>query len=223
MMKSIKKLHEKLNFIKFFSLFRALFPCGDQMVVIIDDREDVWNYAPNLIHVRPYHFFQHTGDINAPPGLSKQEADDKEGYDFTKHNSKEDAVVKDETTLESNQSESKPEDSTLAPETTTENGSKQEEIKEIDAPSTDLSSAPLDTDEKKKEENNSEAPVEDKKSEIEAGGDVGNTGEERSIDEESKAQEPKPLSDTNSTKDGEKIHVNDTDDYLLHLQVKKLI
>ena len=40
---------------------RALFPCGDHMVVIIDDREDVWNYAPNLIHVRPYHFFQHTG------------------------------------------------------------------------------------------------------------------------------------------------------------------
>ena len=48
-------------------------------------------------------------------------------------------------------------------------------------------------------------------------------GEERSIDEESKAQEPQPLSDTKSTKDGEKIHVNDTDDYLLHLQVKKLI
>lgn len=186
------------------------------MVVIIDDREDVWNYAPNLIHVRPYHFFQHTGDINAPPGLSKQEADDKEGYDFTKHNAKEDAVVKDETTLESNQSESKPEESTLAPETTTENGTKQEEMKEIDAPSSDLSSAALDTDEKKKEENSSEAAVEDKKSEIEA-------GEEKSIDEESKAQEPQPPSETNSTKDGEKIHVNDTDDYLLHLQVKKLV
>ncbi len=35
-------------------------------------REDVWNFAPNLIHVRPYHFFKHTGDINAPPGLTKQ-------------------------------------------------------------------------------------------------------------------------------------------------------
>ena len=45
----------------FFYNDRALFPCGDHMVVIIDDREDVWNYAPNLIHVRPYHFFQHTG------------------------------------------------------------------------------------------------------------------------------------------------------------------
>jgi len=61
----------------------ALFPCGDSMVCIIDDREDVWNYAPNLVHVKPYHFFQHTGDINAPPGLSKQENDEKEGVDFS--------------------------------------------------------------------------------------------------------------------------------------------
>lgn len=53
------------------------------MVCIIDDREDVWNYAPNLIHVKPYHFFQHTGDINAPPGLAKRENDDKADYDFS--------------------------------------------------------------------------------------------------------------------------------------------
>ncbi|XP_037084771.1 RNA polymerase II subunit A C-terminal domain phosphatase-like [Pollicipes pollicipes] len=62
---------------------RALFPCGDNMVCIIDDREDVWNYAPNLIHVKPYHFFKHTGDINAPPGLEKAEQDEKEGFDFS--------------------------------------------------------------------------------------------------------------------------------------------
>lgn len=36
------------------------------MVCIIDDREDVWTYSPNLIHVRPYHYFKNTGDINAP-------------------------------------------------------------------------------------------------------------------------------------------------------------
>ena len=36
------------------------------MVCIIDDREDVWNYAPNLVHVKPYVFFKNAGDINAP-------------------------------------------------------------------------------------------------------------------------------------------------------------
>ncbi|XP_022222719.2 RNA polymerase II subunit A C-terminal domain phosphatase [Drosophila obscura] len=60
---------------------KALFPNGDSMVCIIDDREDVWNMASNLIQVKPYHFFQHTGDINAPPGLSKHELDG-EGVDF---------------------------------------------------------------------------------------------------------------------------------------------
>lgn len=63
----------------------SLFPddCGDAMVCIIDDREDVWNHATNLIQVKPYHFFQHTGDINAPPGLAKRELDGK-GVDFNK-------------------------------------------------------------------------------------------------------------------------------------------
>ena len=36
------------------------------MVCIIDDREDVWDFAPNLITVKPYKFFKDTGDINDP-------------------------------------------------------------------------------------------------------------------------------------------------------------
>lgn len=51
------------------------------MVGIIDDREDVWNYSPNLILVKPYHFFQHTGDIHAPPGLDKTDQDSDEEED----------------------------------------------------------------------------------------------------------------------------------------------
>ncbi|XP_045383440.1 RNA polymerase II subunit A C-terminal domain phosphatase isoform X2 [Lemur catta] len=47
---------------------RNLFPCGDSMVCIIDDREDVWKFAPNLITVKKYVYFQGTGDLNAPPG-----------------------------------------------------------------------------------------------------------------------------------------------------------
>lgn len=38
------------------------------MVCIIDDREDVWKFAPNLITVKKYIYFKGTGDINAPPG-----------------------------------------------------------------------------------------------------------------------------------------------------------
>jgi len=34
-----------------------LFPCGDSMVCIIDDRADVWRDAGNLIQVKPYSYF----------------------------------------------------------------------------------------------------------------------------------------------------------------------
>lgn len=40
------------------------------MVAIIDDREDVWGRAPNLIHVKPYMFFSGVADINAPSSNS---------------------------------------------------------------------------------------------------------------------------------------------------------
>ncbi|XP_070526912.1 RNA polymerase II subunit A C-terminal domain phosphatase isoform X2 [Cardiocondyla obscurior] len=50
---------------------KALFPCGDDLVCIIDDREDVWQGCGNLVQVKPYHFFRHSGNINAPPGLEK--------------------------------------------------------------------------------------------------------------------------------------------------------
>ncbi|XP_057554451.1 RNA polymerase II subunit A C-terminal domain phosphatase isoform X4 [Hippopotamus amphibius kiboko] len=53
---------------------RNLFPCGDSMVCIIDDREDVWKFAPNLITVKKYVYFQATGDINAPPGAREPQA-----------------------------------------------------------------------------------------------------------------------------------------------------
>ncbi|KAF6038550.1 hypothetical protein EB796_003147 [Bugula neritina] len=45
---------------------KSLFPCGEDMVAIIDDREDVWNYSSNVIAVLPYKFFKGTGDINSP-------------------------------------------------------------------------------------------------------------------------------------------------------------
>ncbi|KAJ3339377.1 Carboxy-terminal domain (CTD) phosphatase, partial [Kappamyces sp. JEL0680] len=45
---------------------KRLFPVDQSMVVAIDDRADVWQWSPNLIHVRAYDFFQGIGDINEP-------------------------------------------------------------------------------------------------------------------------------------------------------------
>ncbi|QLL34684.1 hypothetical protein HG536_0H00590 [Torulaspora globosa] len=42
-----------------------LFPTDQSMVVVIDDRGDVWNWCPNLIKVIPYNFFVGVGDINS--------------------------------------------------------------------------------------------------------------------------------------------------------------
>ena len=42
-------------------LLNSLFPIGDHLVVIIDDQEDVWDWAPNLIGVKPYVYFGQAG------------------------------------------------------------------------------------------------------------------------------------------------------------------
>ncbi|KAF7308870.1 RNA polymerase II subunit A C-terminal domain phosphatase [Mycena kentingensis (nom. inval.)] len=41
-----------------------LFPCDTSMVVVIDDRADVWEWTANLLKVVPYDFFIGIGDIN---------------------------------------------------------------------------------------------------------------------------------------------------------------
>lgn len=35
---------------------KALFPCGDELIVIIDDRPDVWQFSNALVRVRIYFF-----------------------------------------------------------------------------------------------------------------------------------------------------------------------
>ncbi|KAG0642845.1 hypothetical protein HOY80DRAFT_567439 [Tuber brumale] len=42
-----------------------IFPVDTKMVVIIDDRGDVWKWSDNLVKVRPYDFFVGIGDINS--------------------------------------------------------------------------------------------------------------------------------------------------------------
>ncbi|KAL8870886.1 MAG: hypothetical protein Q9174_003172 [Haloplaca sp. 1 TL-2023] len=53
---------------------QRLFPIDTKMVLIIDDRGDVWKWNDNLIKVTPYDFFVGIGDINSSflpkkPGL----------------------------------------------------------------------------------------------------------------------------------------------------------
>ncbi|CAF3374793.1 unnamed protein product [Rotaria sp. Silwood2] len=43
----------------------SLFPYSDALVCIIDDRDDVWNHASNLVQVKPYSWFKDVGDINS--------------------------------------------------------------------------------------------------------------------------------------------------------------
>lgn len=52
---------------------QRLFPVDTKMVVIIDDRGDVWRWNPNLIKVLPYDFFVGIGDINSSFLPQKQE------------------------------------------------------------------------------------------------------------------------------------------------------
>ena len=44
---------------------QRLFPIETNMVVIMDDRGDVWQWVPNLIKVNPFEFFVGIGDINS--------------------------------------------------------------------------------------------------------------------------------------------------------------
>lgn len=44
---------------------QRLFPGDQSMVVIIDDRGDVWRWSDNLIKVHPFDFFVGIGDINS--------------------------------------------------------------------------------------------------------------------------------------------------------------
>ncbi|EGC35499.1 hypothetical protein DICPUDRAFT_55168 [Dictyostelium purpureum] len=40
-----------------FKTLQRLFPCDDSMVLIVDDRSDVWKKSKNLIQISPYVFF----------------------------------------------------------------------------------------------------------------------------------------------------------------------
>mmetsp|Transcript_6827 Transcript_6827/g.9443 ORF Transcript_6827/g.9443 Transcript_6827/m.9443 type:complete len:542 (-) Transcript_6827:63-1688(-) len=57
-----------------FKNLQQIFPCDDTMVVIIDDREDVWfnpvsgKVSENLLKIDPYHFFDTMKEVNEVAG-----------------------------------------------------------------------------------------------------------------------------------------------------------
>lgn len=91
------------------------------MVCIIDDREDVWNFASNLIHVKPYQFFKGVGDINAPPGASTPP---EEGNAFSGNDNTVEHMLEGDAKNDELNSEAQVEDDTVFKES-----SKSEEIK----------------------------------------------------------------------------------------------
>lgn len=198
------------------------------MVCIIDDREDVWNMATNLIQVKPYHFFQHTGDINAPPGMSKHELDGK-GVDFTDLEEKAKRGATDKKALDTPETAESTEnadgvvqddvkDKDDIPKTPEHIVDESAEIVEDYSPESagrDVSDA---VDEASKENENAstdpDTPSKEDKSKIE--GDSGGecSGNQNAIDR----QESVIKSPSDTPGDDNLIEIEDPDDYLLYLE-----
>eukprot|EP01113_Clastostelium_recurvatum_P009860 TRINITY_DN14805_c0_g1_i1.p1 TRINITY_DN14805_c0_g1~~TRINITY_DN14805_c0_g1_i1.p1 ORF type:complete len:660 (-),score=84.90 TRINITY_DN14805_c0_g1_i1:181-2160(-) len=50
-----------------FKTLKRLFPCDDSMVVVVDDREDVWKRSKNLVRIEPFIYFPGGPVVNALP------------------------------------------------------------------------------------------------------------------------------------------------------------
>ncbi|XP_055848232.1 RNA polymerase II subunit A C-terminal domain phosphatase [Episyrphus balteatus] len=193
---------------------KALFPCGDSMVCIIDDREDVWNMASNLIQVKPYHFFQHTGDINAPPGLSKHELDGK-GVDFKDLKS---ATTDDENIDDNVATKDVPKSEMSQPvnEETTETNlepSNVETVPKEEDEVSNINTVPKIEDDKEVEVN--KVHTENISAEKNEFIDVTSNSPEENVKPLDGSQQIKIITDVTA----KEIEIEDPDDYLLYLEV----
>nr|OQO30288.1 hypothetical protein B0A51_03114 [Rachicladosporium sp. CCFEE 5018] len=66
---------------------KRLFPVNTKMVLVIDDRGDVWQWTPNLLKVKAYDFFVGIGDINSAFLPKRQELDAAPVAKTAKHHS----------------------------------------------------------------------------------------------------------------------------------------
>lgn len=205
------------------------------MVCIIDDREDVWSNASNLIHVKPYHFFQHTGDINAPPGLDKLENDNQAGVDLTKIIEKSVTVQLPQEKIEAKDDN----DDKITEKKANVNGEKKAEDEEHqDEKPKQINIVDDEKLQKTDLENNKGTTNEENKEgkqtkEIESNVNGDNVASNENKSEKIQQPEKTPLekdatkkteeSQTNldsgqKSKDDNLIDIEDADDYLLHLE-----
>ncbi|KAK6439540.1 CTD phosphatase Fcp1 [Oleoguttula sp. CCFEE 5521] len=77
---------------------KRLFPVNTKMVLVIDDRGDVWQWTPNLLKVKAYDFFVGIGDINSAFLPKRQELDAAPVLKPAKHHSSDESrqVAEDE-------------------------------------------------------------------------------------------------------------------------------
>ncbi|XBW38041.1 hypothetical protein QEN19_003626 [Hanseniaspora menglaensis] len=71
-----------------------VFPVEQDLVLIIDDRGDVWDWSPNLIKVIPYNYFQGIGDINNLQLPKQNLSEIPENVDKKTHEEKDDQLSK---------------------------------------------------------------------------------------------------------------------------------
>jgi RNA polymerase II subunit A-like phosphatase len=190
--------------------FRALFPCGDDLVCIIDDREDVWQGCGNLVQVKPYHFFRHTGDINALPGLEK-------GNSSRLAETANKLCVNDSQNKDNKNgvSESLKEIEQLSPHNLT---------KEIDSEKNEENTENEKTETEVKETNNEDTKVNVKENADSSNTQLDTTSKMNKVNKES-MQEDASLAKTekdNNKQESPKVENNivdeDDDDYLLYLE-----
>ncbi|CAG2162172.1 unnamed protein product [Oppiella nova] len=204
---------------------KSLFPCGDSMVCIIDDREDVWNFAPNLVAVKPYVCFRDTGDINAPEkavGPQGNQMSDKTDAlkEFTKEerldgkeeqiseqqmDGKQSVEIKD-TTEESVEKTTKTESEESSDKTP--EASDEKTIEKIESKDQELKS--------EEKSDTKELPIESQKS-VQSESEINSNSSSNETNDENIDNK----SDKNVTKEVNERHKvlnEDTDDYLLYLE-----
>ncbi|XP_033211377.1 RNA polymerase II subunit A C-terminal domain phosphatase isoform X2 [Belonocnema kinseyi] len=216
---------------------KALFPCGDDMVCIIDDREDVWQGCGNLVQVKPYYFFRHTANINAPPGMNKLDDPNQPGSSGTSESAgseKQDknGVSEEASQLNAEKDPEKKESESVQVEVEKEAAPSDEKAADLKAPKTQETPDEKVADETVNQKSESEPTskkveeIADEKLEevtVEKGEveKIEEKEDEKSSKESTEVKENnvKPVEETKeeAKKEGE-VEYEDQDDYLMYLE-----